>query len=251
LHIRPSVVPDRLQRSVFVWIASLLLMDAGTMPRGAPASSGPVGRRLWEGLGYVWRTPPVLLVMLLMAAIGTFGYNFSVVLPLVAGFLLKTDAAGFGGLSAFLGLGSLIAALTTAYARQVTRRRLVASAALFSLLLGAVALSAHFALTAILLMALGGAGVFFTTSANTLLQLTVPNELRGRVMSLYILLFAGTTPIGGFLIGTLSSTLGPVGALLICAGLCLVGVAGALLYDRWHAGGHHEQQAANHPTVTE
>jgi MFS family permease len=81
-------------------------------------------------------------------------------------------------------------------------------------------------------MALGCAGVIFTTSANTLLQLTVPNELRGRVMSLYILLFAGTTPIGGFLIGTLSSNLGVVWALLICAGLCLAGVMGALLYDR-------------------
>jgi MFS family permease len=170
--------------------------------------------------------------MLLMAAIGTFGYNFSVVLPLVAGFLLKTDAAGFGGLSAFVGLGSLVAALITAYARHVGRRRLVASAALFSLILGGVALSTHFALTALLLMALGCAGVIFTTSANTLLQLTVPNELRGRVMSLYILLFAGTTPIGGFLIGTLSSSLGAVWALLICAALCLVGVAGALLYDR-------------------
>lgn len=212
-------------------IAGLLMMDTNTMAAVPKMPSGPVGRRLLEGLGYVWHTPPVLLVMLLMASIGTFGYNFSVVLPLVAGFLLKTDAAGFGGLSAFLGLGSLIAALTTAYARQVTRRRLVASAALFSLLLGAVALSAHFALTALLLMALGGAGVLFTTSANTLLQLTVPNELRGRVMSLYILLFAGTTPIGGFLIGTLSSTLGVVWALLICAGLCLAGVAGALLYD--------------------
>ena len=213
-------------------IAGLLLMDGDTLAGAAQASRGPVGRRLLEGLRYVRHTPPILLVMLLMAAIGTFGYNFSVVLPLVAGFLLKTDAAGFGGLSAFVGLGSLMAALITAYARHVGRRRLVASAALFSLILGGVALSTHFALTALLLMALGCAGVVFTTSANTLLQLTVPNELRGRVMSLYILLFAGTTPIGGFLIGTLSSSLGAVWALLICAALCLVGVAGALLYDR-------------------
>jgi MFS family permease len=213
-------------------IAGLLLMDGDTLAGAVQMSRGPVGRRLLDGLRYVGHTPPILLVMLLMAAIGTFGYNFSVVLPLVAGFLLKTDAAGFGGLSAFVGLGSLIAALITAYARHVGRRRLVASAALFSLILGGVALSTHFALTALLLMALGCAGVVFTTSANTLLQLTVPNELRGRVMSLYILLFAGTTPIGGFLIGTLSSSLGAVWALLICAALCLVGVAGALLYDR-------------------
>jgi MFS family permease len=215
-------------------IGGLLLMDPRAFEIRPRAASGPVGRRLLEGLRYVRQTPDVLLIMLLMGAIGTFGYNFSVVLPLVAGFLLKTSAAGFGGLSAFLGLGSLVAALTTAYARQVTPRRLVAGAATFSLLLGGVAASTHFALTALLLVALGFAGIIFTTTANTLLQLTVPDDLRGRVLSLYILLFAGTTPIGGFLIGSLSSMFGVSWALGICAMLCLVGVAGALLYRQRH-----------------
>jgi MFS family permease len=215
-------------------IGGLLLMDPRAFEIRPRAASGPVGRRLLEGLRYVRQTPDVLLIMLLMGAIGTFGYNFSVVLPLVAGFLLKTSAAGFGGLSAFLGLGSLVAALTTAYARQVTPRRLVAGAATFSLLLGGVAASTHFALTALLLVALGFAGIIFTTTANTLLQLTVPDDLRGRVLSLYILLFAGTTPIGGFLIGSLSSMFGVSWALGICAMLCLVGVAGALIYRQQH-----------------
>jgi MFS family permease len=215
-------------------IGGLLLMDPRAFEIRPRAASGPVGRRLLEGLRYVRQTPDVLLIMLLMGAIGTFGYNFSVVLPLVAGFLLKTSATGFGGLPAFLGLGSLVAALTTAYARQVTPRRLVAGAATFSLLLGGVAASTHFALTALLLVALGFAGIIFTTTANTLLQLTVPDDLRGRVLSLYILLFAGTTPIGGFLIGSLSSMFGVSWALGICAMLCLVGVAGALLYRQRH-----------------
>ena len=129
----------------------------------------------------------------------------------------------------------MIAALATAYARQVTLRRLILGALAFSLLLGGVAISTHFVLTAVFLVALGFAGILFTTSANTLLQLTVPDALRGRVMSLYILLFAGTTPIGGFLIGSLSNTLGVSWALAICAGLCLAGVLGALLYRRRHA----------------
>ena len=215
-------------------IGGLLLMDPRTFEIRPRAASGPVGRRLLEGLRYVRHTPSVLLIMMLMAAIGTFGYNFSVVLPLVAGFLLKTSAAGFGGLSAFLGLGSLVAAVATAYARQVTPRRLMMGAATFSLLLGGVAASTNFVLTASLLVALGFAAIIFSTTANTLLQLTVPDELRGRVMSLYILLFAGTTPIGGFLIGTLSSMLGVSWALGICATLCLAGVSGALLYRQRH-----------------
>jgi MFS family permease len=215
-------------------IGGLLLMDPRAFEIRPRAASGPVGRRLLEGLRYVRQTPDVLLIMLLMGAIGTFGYNFSVVLPLVAGFLLKTSAAGFGGLSAFLGFGSLVAAVATAYARQVTPRRLIGGAATFSLLLGGVAASTNFMLTALLLIALGFAGIIFTTTANTLLQLTVPDDLRGRVLSLYILLFAGTTPIGGFLIGSLSSMFGVSWALGICAMLCLVGVAGALLYRQRH-----------------
>jgi MFS family permease len=213
-------------------LAGLLMMDPAALHAGPPAPAGKMGQRLLEGLAYVWRTPPVLLVMIVVAAIGTFGYNFSVVLPLLSGFVLHTDAAGYGGLSAFLGFGSLVGALSTAYTRNVTMRRLIVGSCCFSILLGAVALSSHFGLSAALLVALGFAGIVFSTSANTLLQLTVPDALRGRVMSLYMLLFAGSTPIGGLLIGSLSNVVGVSETLLICAGLCLLGVGGALVY-RW------------------
>ncbi|HJZ46548.1 MAG TPA: MFS transporter [Roseiflexaceae bacterium] len=213
-------------------LAGLLMMNRREFLAAPPSASGKLGRRLLEGLAYVWRTPKVMLVMIVVAAIGTFGYNFSVVLPLLSGFVLHTDAAGFGGLSAFLGFGSLVGALSTAYARQVTVRRLIVGSACFSLLLGAVAVSTSFPISAALLIALGFAGILFSTSANTLLQLAVPDALRGRVMSLYMLLFAGSTPIGGLLIGTLSNLIGVSETLLICAGLCLLGIGGALAYHR-------------------
>jgi MFS family permease len=211
-------------------IAGLLRMRPAEFRAVPPALTGNIGQRLLEGLAYVWRTPEVMLVMIVVAAIGTFGYNFSVVLPLLSGFVLHTDAAGFGGLSAALGLGSLLGALSTAYARQVTMRRLIIGSASFSVLFGAIALSASFPISAALLVALGFAGILFSTSANTLLQLSVPDALRGRVMSLYMLLFAGSTPIGGLLIGSLSNLIGVPETLLICAGLCLLGIGGALLY---------------------
>lgn len=215
-------------------IAGLLMMDQTQFfaPQAQRRGAAPIRQQVGEGLGYVWRTAPVLQIMLVVAAIGTFGYNFSVVLPLLAGFVLHTDAAGFGSLSAFLGVGSLLAAITTAYARQVTVRRLLVGSGMFSLILALVAFSTNFALSAALLVALGFAGITFATTANTLLQLTVPDELRGRVMSIYILLFAGSTPIGGFLIGSLSDTIGVSWTLLVCAGLCLAGVIGATLYHR-------------------
>lgn len=213
-------------------IAALLLMDPATFLRPAQPTGGRARGGLAEGLAYVWRTPTVLQIMIVVAAIGGFGYNFSVVLPLLAGFVLHTDASGFGGLSAFLGVGALLGAISTAYARQITLRRLIGGSACFSVLLGALALSTSLPLSAALLVALGFAGILFSTSANTLLQLRAPDALRGRVMGLYMLLFAGSTPIGSFLIGALSSLVGVPATLLACAGLCLLGVGGALLY-RW------------------
>jgi MFS family permease len=213
-------------------LVGLLMMDANTMQVAPLVKTGGMGQRMLEGLAYIWRTPAVMLIMIVVAAIGTFGYNFSVVLPLLSGFVLHTDAVGFGGLSAFLGFGSVLGALGTAYTRQTTLHRLIAASLVFSLLLGAVAISTSFALSGLLLIALGFAGILFSTSANTLLQLSVPDELRGRVLSVYMLLFAGSTPIGGLLIGSLSNVIGVSLTLLLCATLCLLGVGGALLY-RW------------------
>jgi MFS family permease len=213
-------------------LAGLLLMRPAEFRSAPRRQDGPVLTRLMEGLSYAWQTPAVLLILVVVAAIGTFGYNFSVTLPLIAGFVLRTDAAGFGALSAYLGIGSLAAAITAAYARGVTTRRLLIGAGSFSLLLGAVAISPWFWLSSLLLVALGFAGITFATTANTLLQIHVPDALRGRVMGLYILLFAGSTPIGALLIGALSDGLGVPLALLTCAVLCLLGTCGAFVYRR-------------------
>jgi MFS family permease len=213
-------------------LMGLLMMRPSEFANVPPVVAGKIGQRLLEGLAYVWHTPSVMLVMIVVAAIGTFGYNFSVVLPLLSGFVLHTDAAGFGALSAFLGFGSVVGAIATAYMRQVSVRRLMLGSAAFAILLGAVAVSTNYALSGGLLIALGFAGILFSTSANTLLQLNVPDALRGRVMSLYMLLFAGSTPIGGLLIGTLSNIIGVSETLLVCAALCLLGVGGAMVYRR-------------------
>ncbi len=216
-------------------ITELLRMDTRAFRPSPVALGDSIFRQLLEGLRYVRRTPDVLTVLLVVAAVGTFGYNFSVVLPLLAGFVLRTGAAGFGGLSAFLGAGSLVGALLLAFAKPPTFQRLFAGSVCFGLLLGAVALSRTFAVSAVLLVALGLTGIVFATTANTLLQLAVPDALRGRVMSLYVLLFIGSTPVGSLFIGSLSSLLGSAATLLLCASLCVAGVSGAALY-LWRTG---------------
>lgn len=213
-------------------IAGLLLMREAELHVAPRRPHGSTRQELAEGLAYTWHTPKVLAVIIVAAAVGTFGFNFTVVLPLLANFVLHTTPAGFGLLSACFGIGALVTAISTAYVRTVTMRRLLVGSGLFSILLGVVAFSHVFVVSAILLAVLGAAGIVFTTSNTTLLQLLSPDELRGRVMSLSVLLIAGTTPIGGFLIGALSAQLGVQAALLFCAALCLAGVVGALLYLR-------------------
>ncbi len=185
-----------------------------------------------EGLRYVLASPPTMAVMIVVAAIGTFGYNFSIVLPLLGGFVLNTTAVEFGALGTALGVGSLLGALGATRYREVTFAHLVASSAAFSVLLGLVAISTNLVLSEVLLAGIGFFGVSFSTSAATRVQISVPDQLRGRVTSLYFLLFAGSTPIGASLIGYLSSVLNVPDALLACAALCLLGLGIAIIYER-------------------
>lgn len=216
-------------------LTGLLLMDRTGFVTVRPRVEGSTLERLRGDLRYVRGTPEVFLVMLLIGVIGTFGYNFSVTLPLIGGFLLglTNNPAAYGLISAGMGVGSLLAAFVTAYARNVSLSRLVTAATAFSLLLAVVASSRNYTVSAVLLLVLGFAGVTFTTNAQTMIQVRVPDELRGRVSSLYSTLFMGSTPIGGLLTSTLAHAFGVGVALTICAGLCPVGVAGVMTYRYW------------------
>jgi predicted MFS family arabinose efflux permease len=145
---------------------------------------------------------------------------------------LKTDAAGFGLLSAALGIGSLLGAVSTAIARKITISRLIAGAGGFSIFFGLLAINTDLRIALLLLAIVGFFGVVFSTNGSSLVQITVPDHLRGRVTSLYFLLFAGSTPIGATVIGVLSNTLNVSEALMFCAVLCAIGVLIAWLYDR-------------------
>ncbi len=213
-------------------IGALLKMDARSFFAAPPARGGSVWVNLKEGLRYAARTPIILSILIVVAFIGTFGYNFTVVTPLVADNILNTDSAGFGLLSAAMGVGALIAAIATAYARTITMRRMLISGALFSVLLGALALSKSFWLSMGLFVLLGVTGITCATSTNSLLQLNTPENLRGRVLSINVLLAQGSTPIGGLFLGSVGQAAGVSLAIFLCAVLCLAGVSLVGAY-RW------------------
>jgi len=160
---------------------------------------------LREGLVYVGRTPAVLLVIAVVGVVSLFGINFNVVLPLFATNVLNSGAIGFGFLSSAFGLGSLISALWIAWGNnRPSIRFMVLSALIFSVAEILFALSPIYLLSLVLIASVGFAQIAFSAVANTTLQTITPAHLRGRVMSVYMMVFAGSTPLGNLFIGGLA-----------------------------------------------
>ena len=211
-------------------LAGLLLIRDREMHSPPRRASAPMVAELWEGVVYAFRTPAVFQVVILMAFIGTFGYNYRTMLPLLARQVLHVGSQEFGLMDTAVGLGAIAAALVVAYRQRASEGQMLLGAAAFSAMLALLGLSQWYGVSLLILAGMGLAGITFTTSANARLQLLSPPEMRGRIMSLYTLLFAGTTPIGSMTLGLVADTVGVQGAVLSFAALCALGVALALLY---------------------
>jgi MFS family permease len=178
---------------------------------------------LREGLSYVVHTPSVLLIITVIGVISLFGINFNVILPLFATDVLHSGALGFGFLSAAFGLGSLCSALWLAWGnRKPSVKYLLIAALAFSVLEIFFALSHMFVLSLILIAAVGFAMIAFSANSNTALQTVTPDHLRGRVMSVYMVVFAGSVPLGNLFTGGLAHLYSAPIALLVGACLSLV-----------------------------
>jgi MFS family permease len=187
---------------------------------------------LREGLSYVRRTPLVLLGILVVGLVATFGMNFQVVIPPLTEEVLHSDATGYGFLMAASGLGSLVAALYIAFSPR-SRVGLIAGGAL---LVGvaeiALGVSQLFFLSLLLMFLVGMGAIAMAATANTTIQLTVPDHLRGRTMSVYTTVFAGSTPVGGLLMGYVASRFGVAESMLLAGVACSIIGAGAFAWIR-------------------
>jgi MFS family permease len=199
-------------------IAALAIMRTMGNPRAS--DEGTPLERVREGLAYARRTPDVRLPIILAGLMAIFGMNFGVWAPLLARDVLDIGASGFGLLMSSLGVGSLAGALTLAFAgRRPSSRVMLATALLFGAFEIALGIAAGLRLPPLLAMLLmGGAGFAMSTTmaqANTTVQTNSPDHLRGRVMSIYLTVFAGSTPIGAALAGLLSDLWGAPAAVAI------------------------------------
>jgi MFS family permease len=218
--------------SYLIVVVALLLLNMQALFPGPPPNKGSVAAQTREGISYAVRTPDVALVLILMAALGTFGYNFAVVLPLITEYVLHSGSIVFGLLNTAMGAGSLAASLYFAYRARPTRRALLGSAAGFSLLLMTLAASHRIWLVLPVLLVLGFCSIGFLTTGQTRLQLVTPQQMQGRVMSLYQILIGGTTPVGAMLVGFMAQRFSVPAAVALNASMCMVGVALAIIYIR-------------------
>jgi MFS family permease len=178
----------------------------------------PVARargQLREGLRYVRGRRDLVMVLILVGFVATFGMNFQITTALVAKQVFHRDAASFGLASTMLAVGALSGALLAARRIRTSRRQLLIAAVAFGVLEAATGMMPTFVLFLALLVPTGIALMTFTTAANATMQIGIPPEMRGRVMGLYMLVFLGTNPLGAPLIGWLSEVLGPRSTIVL------------------------------------
>jgi MFS family permease len=225
-------------------VSSLAVLAGLALMRSAELSvSEPVERRPGQyraAVSYVRQRSDLVLPMLLMFIIGTFGMNFQISIALVAKQVFHRGADSYGLLSTMLAIGATLGALgATTRRTRPTRLFLVGAALSFSLAELLAGLMPSFGLTAAALVPAGFTMITMAQSANATVQLGVDPTMRGRVMGLYILCFLGGTPVGAPIVGWVAQVFGPrwgmLGGGLICLAATLL-VAGYL--------GRHRQVGA-------
>jgi MFS family permease len=221
IGVEPCFALNAASFAFMIWV--LAGMDAEKLRPSEIAEREPGAVR--EGLRYVRREPALWIPLGLMAIVGTLGYNFQSVLPLLARFTFDGGPSTYAVLVAAMGLGAIIGALINGARGSVTPMLLVGAALVFGLLSLLAAGAPTMTLEILALAPLGAATVTLAASINSALQLASEPTMRGRVMALYSIVFLGSTPIGGPLSGWLSEAVDPRAALVMGG---VAAIAGAL-----------------------
>jgi MFS family permease len=205
-------------------IVGLLMMHV--TPRKARAMGSPM-EHIIEGFRFVRETAPIRYLLLLLGLVSLVAMPYSVLMPVFADRILHGGARGLGILMGATGVGALLGALTLATKTGVQGlgRWVTFSCGGFGLFLIAFALSKNFYLSTALLVPVGFCMMLQMSSSNTLIQAMVPDHLRGRVMSVYSMMFMGMGPFGAFFAGAIADRLGAPLAVIIGAVACVGGAA--------------------------
>jgi predicted MFS family arabinose efflux permease len=220
--------------SFLVVVATLATLSVEGHPVNTARAS--MVREIREGLDYALRTPRIRLVLALLLIVSFCVFNFSTYVPLLARQVLGLGAEGFGFLMAAMGVGAVAGALALGTLIPGRPPLMVLFAAAMLACAGLVGLSLvrQFAVAVPVLFVVGFFGIIATAGCNTTLQLSAPDALRGRVMSIYTLIFGGSFPIASFLIGLISERWTVSRAFLIAGVLGLSALTAVIA--RWRLG---------------
>jgi MFS family permease len=210
------------------YVAVLAAFAGLHLPAFIPAAVRPsLFRHMWEGFRYVQRSVPIRECMLLLASISFFGQSYSVLTPVFATEVLHGGAFTQGMLTGANGLGALLGALYLARRRTVLGlgRVMAASGCLFGTTLLGFAWSGLLWLDLVLLVLAGIGMVVVMAGCNTIVQTVADEPVRGRVMSLYTMAFAGSMPLGSLVAGAVAARLGAVWTVTLGA-LCILAIVG-------------------------
>src|SRR6267154_4707444 len=213
-------------------IAGLLLMRLPPFKRKIEIVSA--GEHAWEGIVYSMRHPRVRTILGLFLAVGVFGWSYAVLMPAFARDVLGRGANGYGVLMSASGTGAFVGALMVAtYGHLFTPRRLALGGVwLFSIALLAFSLSRNFYLSLVFLLFAGFGMLLFFSTSNTVLQTIVPDEMRGRVMGVWSLVFGAMIPLGSLEAGAVAHWAGTPVALAFGACICAIAALVTLIIIR-------------------
>jgi len=166
-----------------------------------------------EGLCYVWGRPDLKAILVMMFLIGTFGLNFQIFISTMAVGVLHTDAHGYGVLSSIMAVGTVAGALLNASREKPGFQSLLIGAAVFGLGCTLAAMAPGYWFFAGALVVIGMAGLIFTNTTNSLMQLSTEPAMRGRMMALRVGVGLGGTPIGAPIVGWVANQWGARWAL--------------------------------------
>jgi MFS family permease len=202
-------------------LAALLMMKLPKLHQ--EVRTDPIVLQVAEGLRYVWQTPVVRTAIILVAVSSLFGFSYGTLLPAFAVDVLHIGEAGLGALNTAVGIGALAGSLIVASMNRVRRKGLflTAGSLVFPAVLIVFAFSKSFWLSLAALSIIGVAFVAQNATANTLIQSVVPDQLRGRVMAVYMLMFFGTAPFGALQAGSIAQAFGPWAGVAVGAGITL------------------------------
>lgn len=210
-------------------LTSLWLMRADELVKpDRPEEHPSVLRSVREGLSYARHSPRVRLVLAMTTVVSTVGFNFHVLVPVLASDTLDAGPRTFGILSACFGAGALTGALLAAGLGRASWKALLGGVGGFSIALLVLAPLDTVVACALLLYVVGVCFTMWTANSQSLLQLSSPDHLRGRVLSLYLFAFAGLAPLGGLFSGWLAEVGGTELAFTVAGMTGLLMTAAAL-----------------------